>query len=82
MNLAAPGDKEARLATHNNLLSLLNKQQFYKNFVLLNSASYAVQRKKRFSSTGTPTQYQYGCTAKKKLADLQQGNRVFAFLIY
>jgi len=70
--LAASGDKEARLAMQNNLFSLLNKQQFYKNFVLLNSTSYTVQWKKLFSSTVTPTQYHCGCTAKKKLAYLQQ----------
>ena len=82
LDLAASGDKEARLATQNNLFSPLNKQQFYKNFDLLNSTSNTVEWKKLFSSTGTPTHYQYGCTAKKKLAYLQQGIRVSAFIIY
>jgi hypothetical protein len=48
LDLAASGDKEAKSAMQNNLFSSLNKQQFYKNFVLLNSTSYTVQSKKRF----------------------------------
>jgi hypothetical protein len=70
LDLAASGDKEEMLTTQNYLFGLLNKQQFYNNFVVLNSISCTVQRKKRFSSSGKPTQHQHGCTAKKKLAAL------------
>jgi hypothetical protein len=66
LDLAASCDKEARLDTQNDLFfNLLNKKHLYKNFVSLNSTSCTVQRKRRFSSTGTPIQYQYGCTEKR-----------------